>query len=67
MCIERKVRGSDAGKRRDLQITGRVETASSGIFRAESAKFTHMISAGVVVVMMCGDASDDFDTEPLGR
>jgi len=32
----------------------------------ESAKFTYVIPAGVVIVMVRGETGDDFDTEPLG-
>ena len=39
---------------------------NSGKLGTESAKFTYMIPAGVVIVMVCGDTSDNFDSESLG-
>lgn len=61
--------GAMLAKRRDLQIAGEDETISSakfGKFGTESAKFTYVIPAGMVVVMMCGETGDNFDSESLG-
>jgi len=70
MCINRNVRGEQRlpiGK--TYKLLGDSETASAklvGKTQQGLTKFTYVIPARVVIVIVCGDTSDNFNTQFLG-
>lgn len=59
--------GSDDGQEAGPTNSWGVKRFHQEKVGTESAKFTYMIPARVVVMMVGGNASDDFDTQLLGR